>query len=336
MGKDGDLWDDSALINAFDDAISSYKKMHITSKNKQQSEEIIEQNAEISNTTRVVEEKIDVPTIDSSETSNVSKLEENQQLCLDSTNGKEIQSEHNDYSNGQGLDDYNQLVAQYYELEEKRLKILDQINQYGGWNYQYAATESNSGVPCSDGQDYSMSVHQVPDPNVVCTCCPCFSQCALASCTSVPGCSIGGSCAGKPNDSAGKDDKMLIPCEDGKIREMAMGAAERALSTIRTTISGDPNVNEDKERKNSEPEKIGDSETDLTAVLNAWYSAGFHTGNGGKRVPIHIVESQGNVGIPINLESHIVILPWTMGQLNTIAMPVDVVGDDNCCWQQRQ
>lgn len=25
MGKDGDLWDDSALINAFDNAISSYK-----------------------------------------------------------------------------------------------------------------------------------------------------------------------------------------------------------------------------------------------------------------------------------------------------------------------
>ncbi|CAK9146042.1 unnamed protein product [Ilex paraguariensis] len=30
MGKEGDLWDDSALINAFDDAISKYKKMHST------------------------------------------------------------------------------------------------------------------------------------------------------------------------------------------------------------------------------------------------------------------------------------------------------------------
>ncbi|MCI31877.1 hypothetical protein A2U01_0053089, partial [Trifolium medium] len=98
-----------------------------------------------------------------------------------------------------------------------------------------------------------MSTHQVSDPNVVCTCCPCFSQCALASCTSVPGCSVGGSCAGKPcNDYSvekdhkmlKKDHKMLIPCDDGKIREMATGAAERALSTIRTTISGDLNVNE--------------------------------------------------------------------------------------------
>lgn len=36
--------------------------------------------------------------------------------------------------------------------------------------------------------------------------------------------------------------------------------------------------NSEKERKNSEPEQIDGSETDLTAVLNAWYSAGFYTG----------------------------------------------------------
>lgn len=36
--------------------------------------------------------------------------------------------------------------------------------------------------------------------------------------------------------------------------------------------------NTEKERKNSEPEQTDDSETDLTAVLNAWYSAGFYTG----------------------------------------------------------
>lgn len=34
----------------------------------------------------------------------------------------------------------------------------------------------------------------------------------------------------------------------------------------------------EKERNNSEPEQINGSETDLTAVLNAWYSAGFYTG----------------------------------------------------------
>ncbi|XP_004512485.1 uncharacterized protein [Cicer arietinum] len=274
MGKDGYLWDDSALINAFDNALSTYKKMHSPSKNNdtsiQESEQVIQENysnAEIANTTRDVEEKSNVHATDSIETSYVSNLEENYQPCLDS-------------KNGQGFDDYNQLIAQYYELEEKRLKILDQINQYGDLNHQYAATASNSGVQYSNAQDYSMYTPQVEvsDPNVVCSCCPCFSQCALDACASVPGCSVGGPCAGKPcNDyTAEKGSKMLIPCEDGKIHEMAMGAVERALSTIRTTISGDFDVNEEKEKKNYE--QVSDSGTDLNAVLTAWYSAGFFTG----------------------------------------------------------
>lgn len=190
---------------------------------------------------------------DSSETSYVSKLEENHhagsqthQPSLDSTNGQDIQSAYNGNTYGQGVDDYNQLVAQYYELEEKRMKILEQLNQYGGWNHQYAATASSSGVPYSSPQDYSMPAYQVSDPNAVCSCCPCFSQCALAPCTMVPSCSLDESCAGKPrnNYSVEMDHKVLFPCEDGKIHKMAMGAAERALSTIRTTIKGDLNVNE--------------------------------------------------------------------------------------------
>ena len=175
-------------------------------------------------------------------------MEENRQPCLDSTIGQETQNAHNGYSYEQGFDDYNKLVAQYYELEEKRLKILDQINQYGGWNQQYAATGLNSGVSYSGGQDYSMPAQQVSDPNVVCSCCPCFSQCAVDSCASVPGCSVVGSGVGKAcNDyTVENGNKVLIPCGDGKMHEMAMGAAERALSTIRTTISGDVKVNEGK------------------------------------------------------------------------------------------
>ncbi|KAL5099911.1 hypothetical protein RYX36_004238 [Vicia faba] len=277
MGQ-GDLWDDSALINAFDNAISSYKKMHISSKNKE-AEGIIQENVEISTTTRDTEAKISNPTTDSSEISKVSNLEENHQPCLDSTNAQDIQIGHSGYSYGQEIDDYNQLVAQYYELEEKRLKIWDQINEYGSLNYQYAPTVYDSGVPYSNAQDYWMSPHQVSDPNVVCSCCPDYSQCALALGRLGPGCSVGGTCAGKPcNDSAAEKDPKTLISGDGKVREMALGAAERALSTIRTAISGDLNVNGEKERENSEPEQIGDSETDLTTLMNAWYSAGFYTG----------------------------------------------------------
>lgn len=166
-------------------------------------------------------------------------MEENHQPCLDSANGQDIQIAHDGYSYGQDFDDYNQLVAQYYELEEKRLKIWDQINQYGSLNYQYAPTVYDSGVPYSNAQDYWMSTQQVSDPNVVCSCCPDYSQCALASGRLVPGCSVGGTCAGKPcNEYAAEKDPKTLISGDGKVREMALGAAERALSTIRTAISG--------------------------------------------------------------------------------------------------
>ncbi|KAE9613276.1 hypothetical protein Lal_00027577 [Lupinus albus] len=304
MGKEGDLWDDSALINAFDHAISTYKKMH-SIKNKDGSADPVrvidsstgknESNVESPNihTTRDVNEKSNIPATDATDSggnSYVSKLEENHvaesqqvdQPFLDSTSGQDIHNAHDGYAYAQGADDYNQLVAQYYELEEKRLKVLEQLNQYGGSNYQYqyAADASGSGVPYSNSQDYSMSTYQVSDPNVVCTCCPCYSQCLPATCTSVPGCSLGGSCVGRPHDhhSVEMDHKMLFPRDNDKIRKMAMGAAKKALSNIKSTISGDSNVNEEKERNKSELEEINGSETDLTAVLNAWYSAGFYTG----------------------------------------------------------
>ncbi|MED6112664.1 hypothetical protein PIB30_063625 [Stylosanthes scabra] len=295
MGK-GDLWDDSALINAFDHAISTYKKMHNKNKKKSkddsaeaeaEGETVIgattEENDRNLDTARDVDEKSNIAATDTpnlGETSFVPKLGDNhhaesqvEQICQDSTSGQGIQSEYAGYAYAQGVDEYNQLVAQYNELEEKRLKIWEQLNQFGAWNYQYDAAATSAGVPYSNAQDYSMSPYQVSDPSVVCTCCPCFSQCSMASCTSAPGYSVDESGIGKPCNShyVEMDGKMPFPCEDGKIHKIAMGAAEKALSSIRTTIS-------EKERTISEPKQTSGSGTDLTAVLNAWYSAGFYTG----------------------------------------------------------
>nr|KYP66428.1 hypothetical protein KK1_012721 [Cajanus cajan] len=300
MGKnEGDLWDDSALINAFDQAISTYKKMHTSAKHKhaspQEADTVVgedgsDAHCETLRTTRDVDTDGYIPATavsDSGVAGTESKLEENhhaeslvEQPCLDSTSGQDINSAQNGYAYAQGIDDYNQILAQYYELEEKRVKILEQLNQYGGWNYQNVPAASSFGVQYSNSQDYSMSAYQVSDPNAVCTCCPCYSQFSLAPCASVPGCSLGGSYVGKPcnNLSGEMVNKMSFPCDDGKIRKMAMGAAEKALSTIRTTISGDLNVNEEEKRNNAELEEINGSETDFAAVLNAWYSAGFYTG----------------------------------------------------------
>ncbi|KAL4313713.1 hypothetical protein S83_049569 [Arachis hypogaea] len=311
MGKEGDLWDDSALINAFDHAISTFKKMHKNKNNSKdesagaeaeaedEAETVMGATAEENgssgdfrnlDTARDVDEKSNIPAADTpdlGETGSVPKLGDDchaepqvGHTCQDSTRGQGIQSEHDAYAYAQGVEEYNQLVVQYNELEEKRLKIWEQLNQYSAWNYKYDATATSSGVPYSNVQDYSMSPYQVSDPNVVCTCCPCFSQCSMASCTSAPGCSLDESGVGKPCNShyVEMDHKMPFPCEDGKIHKIEMGAAEQALSSIRTTISGDSNVNEEKERTISEPKQTSGSGTDLTALLNAWYSAGFYTG----------------------------------------------------------
>ncbi|KAE9596917.1 hypothetical protein Lal_00007573 [Lupinus albus] len=300
MGKEGDLWDDSALINAFDHAISTYKKMGGYKKKDSSAERervmdsgtgLIDSNVEFPNyhTTRDVDKKRNIPAIDapnSGENPYVPKLEENHvaqsqvdQPHLDSTSSQDIQNVHNSYAYAQVADDYNQLVTKYYDLEEKRLKVLEQLNQYGGLNYQYVTTASGAGVPYSNSQDYSKSAYQFSDPNVGCTCCSCYSECLTAPCTSVPGCFLGGSRAGKLRDSHSveMDHKMLSPCEDDEIHKLAMGAVEKALSSIRT-VSGDSSANEEKENSSFEPEQINGSETDLTAVLNAWYSAGLYTG----------------------------------------------------------
>ncbi|KAF7829185.1 glycerol-3-phosphate acyltransferase, chloroplastic isoform X1 [Senna tora] len=300
MGKEGDLWDDSALINAFNQAISTYKIIH-SSKNKDNSSEMekvtgsteeIDSKSDSENleTTRDAEEKSSLIAPDLAETSNSSYLEENNhensqatQPCLDSSSGQNIehsQEAHNSYPHTQDVDDYNRLVGQYYELEEQRQKILEQLNQYGGWNYQYTAAASNSGVQYSNSQAYPMSSCHVSDSYVHCLCCDCCSQCLLLPCTLVPSCTSGGTCVGKPVDdcSVAICPEKSFPHEDDKILKTAIRAAERAMSTVKTTISGDSDKKEDEDRNQSELDRPNGSDPDLTIVLNAWYSAGFHTG----------------------------------------------------------
>ncbi|KAF7820622.1 survival motor neuron protein [Senna tora] len=60
-----------------------------------------------------------------------------------------------------------------------------------------------------------------------------------------------------------------------KVLKTAMGAAERALSTIRTTISGDSDKKE--EKREAIMNWINIMARNSTAVLNAWYFAGFYT-----------------------------------------------------------
>lgn len=147
----------------------------------------------------------------------------------------------NSYS--QGAENYNQLLNQYYEIEEKRQKILEQLHQYGSWNYQCSGEGSGYG---STFQEHSLPANQTSNANVVCSCCPYGCQCIVASCTSAPTCCLGGSyaCNSCTVASMPTDPVKSFPPENSDIVKTAMGAAERAISSMMLKTSGDSDADE--------------------------------------------------------------------------------------------
>ncbi|XP_015897726.3 uncharacterized protein LOC107431355 [Ziziphus jujuba] len=296
MGRQGDLWDDSALINAFDDAISSFKKMHSKKSNDgltDKGEDHVHVLAGVGDTEQATRQAdTNEETNFASDTaaevgqsSNLSVAKENH--CVgpnvheSSTQGAEEVQNINSHS--QGAEEYNRLLNQYYQLEEKRQKILEQLHQFGSWNYQYSGEGSGYGTY----QEHSLSANQSCNPNVVCSCCPYGCQGAVAPCTSAPACCLGGpyACNSCPDASAVTDPGRSFPLEDGDIVKTAMGAAERAISSMKMKSSGDFNADEaskEEEKEKGKNERVmvqsTSSETDLSVLLNAWYSAGFYTG----------------------------------------------------------
>ncbi|XP_012075093.1 uncharacterized protein LOC105636431 isoform X2 [Jatropha curcas] len=218
MGKEGELWDDSALIKAFDDA-----KMH----GKKSKDTSIDASA-ITNQTQAHE------TRDADEKTNVaSELGVDENHCVDYSSSSQQQVQAVTES------DYNQLLAEYYDVEEKRQRILQQLGSY----------------------DYQHSQHM---SSVACSCC----------CPYVSHCSLGGTCPYYSSAVEGPTKHAPPNLIDVDIVQTAMGAAERAISSINT-------LEKEKEKGKGSEEKVAqstNSETDLSVVLNAWYSAGFYTG----------------------------------------------------------
>lgn len=161
------------------------------------------------------------------------------------THAKGAPEEHNDYSNPQGGEDYNELLNQYYELEDKRQKILERL--YGGWNYQPSGESSGAAEQWANGstyQEYPMPVNPASSSTVICSRCPCASRCCITPCTSVPACSQGGShdCKSYANACLATDSgKSSI--EESDIVKTAMGAAEKAISSIGKNVSADSYMN---------------------------------------------------------------------------------------------
>ncbi|XVE65343.1 hypothetical protein DITRI_Ditri07aG0173100 [Diplodiscus trichospermus] len=298
MGKESELWDDSALIDAFDNAMSKYKRMHGKKNSEANVSSVADQSADEAIKHRDAVENCNATSNTGTETDEAKDLQpvkENNAVhslttepCIDSSTSllmQDKQDGNEGYSDLQGAQDYNQVLSQYYEVEDKRQKILQQLQQFGSCNYQGSAEGSSAaaqwGAYCTS-QEYPIPTSQASQSTVVCSCCPYVCQSLVTPCTSYPCCCLGGACVGTSTEPNGSMTRGNLPTViDGDIVKTAMGAAERAISSMTTKASINRNVNEEgKEKKNGEGEmnQNASCDTDLTVLLNAWYSAGFYTG----------------------------------------------------------
>ncbi|XP_057799415.1 uncharacterized protein LOC131015158 [Salvia miltiorrhiza] len=306
MGKEGELWDDSALIKAFDHAISKYKMMHGKGGDKAiiNTEENLPgagaDNGSIENgsntefvqnddshfngletATKVVETaEILVSTEDSP-----SELGSSAQ-CVDISNIQErhvpptndisattsvSQGEHTvstdlKYQNDttcylDGSEEYSKLLNKYYEVENQRQHILQQLNQYSNWDHQYPFSSTSA------TQEYQASVPQ-PYETVACNC-PYGCQNWVVPCNSSPAAYSGSKYIHTTCLAKGSPDANSGLKKDPDFVNTAMAAAEKALSLTKEANKGTFESRQSPESK---------SATDLDVVLSAWYTAGFYTG----------------------------------------------------------
>lgn len=76
--------------------------------------------------------------------------------------------------NLKGAEGYNKLLEQYYELEEKRQKVLDQL-YHGGWNYDDVSAGSSVGTQwgtSSAYQEHPVPASQTSHNHAISTCWP--------------------------------------------------------------------------------------------------------------------------------------------------------------------
>ncbi|KAK9059387.1 hypothetical protein SSX86_022007 [Deinandra increscens subsp. villosa] len=251
MAKNGQLWDDSALVNALDDAISKYKIMHDKGgEHGSLKEERIAKETEES-----------VPNVSSEsneaksafvETNNITITEKCTSDAVEQhggpSNGDQIQDLDGTNVNAESTEHYNLLLNQYNAVEEQRQKLLEQLYQYGNWdpqgyNYGYGAGY--------DSQYHNVSAPQTSGP-VMCSCRPYV-------------CPYSTSVAHNGNSVSVQDEGFI---------KAAMGAVDKAVHSFDKETSG---IQVDKDGKIKQDVETT-SRTDLSVVLNAWFYAGFSTG----------------------------------------------------------
>ncbi|KAI4369915.1 hypothetical protein MLD38_018309 [Melastoma candidum] len=270
MAKGGDLWDDSALVDAFDHAMSTYK-MH--KKKKQVSGpddgEVITVLDNINTETRNGNgDALSMPTANGlttvEECNDLSLVEEDPAPEASADGG--TQDTTFECHSVADLDAYNQLLGQYYELEASRQKVLEQLSLYGDMsNQNYGASQGNPGLEMAGAssipQDYVSACRVACPMDIYCCCCTYVCPTSAEPCR-LSSCSVG--------SGTGIQHHGNAVIDNSGITRTAMEAIGRAMSSLKVNAPAS-------EDKDGEGEAFSGG-TDITDVMNAWYSAGFYTG----------------------------------------------------------
>ncbi|KAJ1280402.1 hypothetical protein BS78_04G230000 [Paspalum vaginatum] len=333
MGRGGELWDDSALVDAFDRAVATFKEMHGKSNRATPCEDEKPERAAATAGTAEEEEPIAAEAADEDKDANCDNTpcgpvetpqqssEETQapeQAPLQETDpGKETHISKSkksssdapvvdgNVSSSQQQWDYYELLRQYYELEEKSRNVLQQLQQTNYWNYQapgYASSTQQQQIPAynATAPDPQSSTSQSSCcywnvPLVSVSCCSAGQQGGGSACMPPSGgCSVSLTCDQCPGASTAcpsVSNFMQLPTKvstnDDQVAKAAMMTAEGALNFMRSTISGQSgSQGKESETGKEESKTMGmnlnldtaGADSDLAALLNAWYAAGFYTG----------------------------------------------------------
>ncbi|KAL9230808.1 hypothetical protein vseg_006110 [Gypsophila vaccaria] len=286
MVKKDLILDDFTLINAFDQTISKYKKMHgkeytncstnDVSADVLQNDDKFESDPEMvgdgndygSHVLVVAEEAECLGTFTETE---VTDSQISKEHALEACTSPPQDQSH--CSNSTSLDEYNMLYKQYYEIEEQRQKILEKMQQLSNEYYPDYVEPSVSGMQwgTNSATQECQGASQMPGEAMVDSCCPCVRQYSTASCAQLDYPSASNHGADHPS-TKGLETNTTIG--DVDFVATALGAAEKALSSLKGITSGSEKGN----KLCNLTEQNADSETDLSTVLHAWYSAGFYTG----------------------------------------------------------
>lgn len=141
------------------------------------------------------------------------------------TTGDKIQETVSTYANAESTEQYNILLNQYNAVEQQRQKLLEQLYQYGNWDYQGYGYGT-----AYDSQYHSVSAPQTSEPPT-CSCrpyvCPYSTAPAVSSCQTCVGSTVNG------NSVSLQDDGFI---------KAAMGAVDKAIHSYNTETSGIPDV----------------------------------------------------------------------------------------------